>query len=326
MGRFLLRRAGYALLLCWLVVSLTFLLLELSPGDASLQFVGPDHPPEQAALLRAAWGLDQPAGFRYLRMLGHFAHGDLGESLTQARPVGRLLAEALPATLELSGLALLLGFGLGVLLGAWQASRAGRRPEAAVGLLLLLLCALPEFALGLLLVQRLSFAWPWLPASGIARWDHATLGATARLLDHLRHLALPCLTLVLPTAAWVARHQRASLIAVLQAPWVRTARSLGLSPARVLWAHALPPATLPILALAGVALPGLAGGAVVVETLFSWPGLGRLLVQAVLERDTPVIVACFLVTAGLVALGSTLADLGIAALDPRVRAGRSPRA
>jgi peptide/nickel transport system permease protein len=319
MGRFLARRAGYGLLLCWLVVTLTFLLLELAPGDASLHFVGPEMPPGHAEALRVRWGLDQPAVVRYLVLHGNLLRGDLGESLIQARPVTAVLADALPTTLEISALALLLGFGFGIPLGVWQAVRAGRRTERAVGTILLLVHALPEFCLALLLVLLFSLLWPVLPASGLAATGHAALPFSARLADHLRHLALPLLTLVLPFAAWVGRHQRASLLGVLQAPFVRTAQALGLPRRRVLLAHALPAALPPIIALAGLTLPALVGGALVVETVFSLPGMGRLLVRSVLERDTPVVLACFLVYALLVVAGSVLADVGVAAVDPRAR-------
>jgi peptide/nickel transport system permease protein len=188
-----------------------------------------------------------------------------------------------------------------------------------VGALTLGIHALPGFCLALLLILAFSLAWPVLPSSGLASWDHAAFSGGARLADHLRHLALPLTALALPFTAWVARHQRASLLAVIHAPFLRTARALGLSGRRVLWAHALPAALPPILALAGTTLPALVGGAVVVETVFALPGMGRLLVQSVMDRDTPVVLACFLLYALLVVVGSTLADLGVAALDPRAR-------
>lgn len=324
MGRSLLRRAGYALLLVWLVVSLTFALLELAPGDASLHFVDPEMPPGQAELMRDLWGLNQPAHLRYLRLLGNLCTGQLGDSLIQARPVVALLAEALPPTLVLTGLALLLSFGLGIPLGVWQAARAGTRSEGGVGLLLLACYAMPEFWLGMLLVIGLSSGLALLPSSGMGSWDHASMGGWAGLLDHLRHLALPALTLLLPSLAWIARHQRAALLEVLNADFIRTARALRLSPRRVLLRHALPAAMVPVLTLAGVSLPTLISGSVVVETVFSWPGMGRLMVQSILDRDSPVILACFLLYALLVVLGSLLADLTAATLDPRLRDAERP--
>ncbi len=321
MGRSLLRRAGYALLLMWLVVSLTFVLLELAPGDASLHFLDPDLPAGHADLLREQWGLNQPAHLRYLLLLRNLGSGQLGDSLVHARPVVDLLGEALPATLGLSGLALLLGFGLGIPLGVWQAARAGTRREGAVGLLLLTAFAMPEFWLGMLLVMGLSGGLALLPSSGVSSWNHATMGWAAGSLDHLQHLILPMVTLLLPSVAWVARHQRAALLGVLDADYIRTARAMRLSPRRVLFRHALPAAMAPVLTLAGVSLPALISGSVVVESVFAWPGMGRLMVQAILDRDSPVVLACFLFYAALVVLGSLLADTAGAALDPRLRQG-----
>jgi len=321
MGRFLLRRAGYAVLLVWLVVTLTFGLLELAPGDASLHFVDPDLPAARIDVLRTQWGLDQPAPLRYVQLLGNLARGELGASLVHARPVRELLMEALPPTLQLSGLVLLLSFGLGVPLGVWQAARRGRRREHAVGLLLLALYAMPEFWLGMLLIMALSGGLAWFPSSGLVAWDHANMGWIEGTGDRLLHLVLPTITLLLPALAWVARHQRAAMLDVLGSDYVRTARALGLSPLQVLFRHALPSALVPILTLAGVSLPALISGSVVVETVFAWPGMGHLMVEAILGRDSPVIVACFLFYAVLVVLGSLAADLGAAWLDPRLRDG-----
>ncbi len=319
MGRFLLRRAGYAVLLVWLVVTVTFGLLELTPGDASLHFVDPELPPARVELLRAQWGLDRPLPVRYLRLLGNLARGELGESLVHARPVAELLREALPPTLQLSGLVLLLGFGLGVPIGVWQAARAGTRREHAAGMALLAVYAMPEFWLGMLLIMALSGGVALFPSSGIVAWNHAELGWFAATGDRLHHLVLPTLTLLLPALAWVARHQRAAMLEVLRSDFIRTARSLDLSEGRVLFRHALPTALVPILTLAGVSLPALVSGSVVVETVFAWPGMGRLMVEAIGGRDSPVIVACFLVYALLVVLGSLAADLSAAWVDPRLR-------
>ncbi len=324
MGRFLLRRAGYAVLLVWLVVTLTFGLLELAPGDASLHFLDPDLPAARIDQLRTQWGLDRPAPVRYLHIVGNLAQGQLGVSLVHARPVRELLLEALPPTLQLSGLALVLAFGLGIPLGAWQAYRAGSRAEQAVGLPLLTVYAMPEFWLGMLLVMALSGGLALFPSSGMVSWNHADMGMLARTTDLLHHLVLPVATLVLPAMAWVARHQRAAMLDVLRSDYMRTARAIRLPPSRLLFRHALPSALLPILTLAGVSLPALISGSVVVETVFAWPGMGRLMVEAILGRDSPVIVACFLLYALLVVLGSLAADLLAAWVDPRLRDGGVP--
>ena len=319
MSRFLLARLVRALLLAWLVVSLCFLLVELAPGDASMHFLGQDLPPDLAASMRVRWGLDQPLWLRYLLMLRNLAVGDLGVSLLHGRPALVLMAEALPATLLLTLPALLLAFGVGVPLGAWQAARAGSRLEAGVSLVGLGLVAMPGFWLGLVLLIVFASAWPLFPTGGAGSWELSDAGLFVVALDTLHHLVLPLATVALPAIAWVAHHQRASLMGALGSDYVRTAHSLGLPTWRILWRHALPNGLMPVITLAGVSLPFLLAGSVLVELVFSWPGTGRLLVRAVLERDSPVIIACFLVYALLVALGGLLADLAAARVDVRVR-------
>jgi peptide/nickel transport system permease protein len=321
-----MRRIARAALLAWLVVSLCFLLLELAPGDASVHFLGPDLPPDLAEAMRLRWGLDRPIGLRYLLLLRNLLSGDLGTSLLTGRPALALLAEALPATLSLTAPALALAFGLGVPLGAWQALRAGSRVESAVSLAGLTLVAMPGFWLGLLLIIAFASAWPLFPTGGASAWQLAGMGGLAVVLDRLHHLALPLVTVTLPATAWVAHHQRASLLGVLGSDYVRTARAMGLSRWRILWRHALPNGLMPVITLAGVSLPFLLAGSVLVETVFSWPGTGRLLVRAVQGRDSPVIIACFLVYALLVALGGLLADLAAGWADVRVREGMVPDA
>jgi peptide/nickel transport system permease protein len=181
--------------------------------------------------------------------------------------------------------------------------------------------AMPEFWLGLVLLLTLSGGLGWLPSTGWVAWNHGAMSPLERAVDHARHLALPCAAMALPALAWVARHQRAALLEVLDADFIRTAKALHIGPRRVLFRHALPASLAPILTLAGVSLPALISGSVVVETLFNWPGMGRLLVQSILDRDSPVVLACFLLYALAVVAGSLLADLGAAAIDPRVRDG-----
>ncbi len=319
MARFLLRRLllGAALLL--LVASLSFVLVELAPGDASLHLLGPDQPAELQALMRARWGLDRPAWLRYLAALGNLCRGDFGASLVHGRPALMLIAEAAPHTLLLSGLALVLSFGLGIPLGIWQARHANDSAGRLVGLLGLGLYAAPRFWLGLLLIILLAGRWALLPASGVSSWDHGDLSPLAALLDRAAHLLLPLLALGLPGAAGVARYLRASMIEAMQGDYVRSALATGLHARRVLWRHALPNALLPVITLAGLSFPFLFSGSVLVEEVFSWPGMGRLMVHAILDRDTPLVIACFFFFAIFVVLGNLLADLAAAALDPRLR-------
>jgi peptide/nickel transport system permease protein len=315
------RRLGAAALTLLVVVTLSFILAHLAPGapllgDAERLRVDPG----QIARLRAEFGLDRPLAEQYVRYAGHAVRGDLGESFVRRRPVAALIAERLPNTVLLGGTALLLALAFGIGIALLQAARAGSRTDAALGAVALVLYSMPSFWLGLLLLWVFGQVLGWLPVSGMTEpVVHAQLGAIGRTLDVLRHLALPALTLALVQTAAVARFQRGALVDTLRAEYVRAARARGLSGRAVLVRHALRAALGPVLVLAGVMLPALLAGSVLVETVFAWPGLGRLLQEAIAQRDYNVITACGLVAGVLVTLGSLAADLAARALDPRAR-------
>lgn len=314
----LARRILGVLALLWGVATASFLLVEASPGSVVDKHVGPDVLPEVRERTVRKLGLDRPLPERYLRQLGSLARGDLGHSLTRERPVTALLGEALPPTLLLSGLALLLAFPAGIALGLAQALAAGRTVDRLVGGLLVVAYALPPFWLAVLL-QRLAPGLG-LPIAGLhdpLAWEG--MGPVARTLDVARHLVLPCAVLATSLTAAVARHTRGSTLAVLEQDFVLAARARGLPGTTVLGAVALPNALLPVVTLLGLALPGVVGGSALVEAIFAWPGMGRLLVDAVQQQDTPVVVGCLLLFAVVVAAGRLLADGLQALLDPRVR-------
>ncbi len=306
------------LALLWGVATLVFLLVELSPGSVVDKHVGPDASPELRAVMVHKLGLDQPLPERYLRQLGAWAQGDLGVSLVHERPVGALLVEALPATLLLGMSALLLAFPAGVALGVRQARRAGRAEDAVSSTVLLGLAALPTFLVAVLLqvaAPRLG-----LPMAGLhdtVRWE--SMGSLGQAVDRLQHLVLPTLALATGLTAVVARHTRSSVLTVQSQDFVLAARARGLTDASVLRHHILPHAMLPVITLLGLALPGLVGGSALVESIFAWPGMGRLLVDATLHQDTPVIVGCLGLSALAVNAGQRLTDALQRALDPRLR-------
>jgi len=316
----LLRRLAAALAIVFAVVTLCFVVIHLAPGTPFLP--GQDRPIDPAVVqrLRARFGLDQPLPVQYARYLGALARGDLGESFSQRRPVADAIAGALPNTLLLTGSALAIDFLLGVAIGVVQAARARRRLDVALTNATLFFYSLPTFWLGLLLLLVFGQWLHWLPVGGVtdlALHDSMPLGF--RLLDRLRHLALPALTLGLVGAAGTARYQRAALLEALGEDYARTARAKGLAEPRVLVDHALRNALLPIVTLLGLALPFLLTGAVVVETVFTWPGLGKLAADAIAGRDYPLVIATTMISSVLVVLGSLLADLLATAADPRVR-------
>jgi peptide/nickel transport system permease protein len=316
----LLRRLAASLLLLYLVLTATFFLIHLAPGDPALLLVGDRPSPLAVERLRAVYGLDRPLSEQYLTWLRSVVlEGDWGVSLLYGRPVVPLLAEALPATALLALAALFVQYAVGVPLGVAAARRRGRPADAAIRVGSLLLYSMPLFWLGLMAILVFGSLWPILPPSHMRSVGAGELGPWARLADLLAHLALPALTLGLTLAGATVRFVRNRMIEVLEEDYIRTARAKGLAERRVVWVHALRNALVPIVQLLGLSIPFLLNGSLIVEVVFSWPGLGRATFQAILARDFPVILAATAFTAGLVVAGNLLADLLHAAVDPRVR-------
>jgi ABC-type dipeptide/oligopeptide/nickel transport system permease component len=299
-------RLGAAALVVLGVCTLVFLLIHLVPGDPVEAMLGEGARPADRAALTAALGLDRPLGEQYLSYLGRLARLDLGRSFVSQRPVTDLLAERLPATLTLAAVALGLALLVAVPLGVLAACRRGRALDGAAMAFSLLGSSIPHFWLGPLLILVFSLWLGWTPVSGRE-------GAAS--------LVLPALTLGTSLAAILARMVRSSVLEVLGDDYIRTARAKGLSPAAVLWGHALRNAWLPVLTLVGLQLGGLLGGAVITETVFAWPGLGSLLVEAIAGRDYPLVQGCILVVSLAYVLVNTGTDLIYAWVDPRIRGG-----
>src|SRR5216683_55802 len=303
------------------VVTLTFLLVRLAPGDPVERLLGPTATPAQLEAQRRALGLDRPLAAQYAIWLGRFARGDWGRSIATGRPVRALLADAVPATLALVGTSLILSYLLGLAVGAWQ-SGAGPRVDTALSIATVTLFAVPGYWLGLMLVMAFTYWAHWLPAFGAAGLDADGLTGWSRLADRLRHFALPLATLTLIGIGGAARFVRGAMRDVMSQPFVRTAEAKGLSPFHVTRRHVGRNALIPVVTLLGLSLPALFSGAVLVEAVFAWPGVGRRLVEAVQARDYPVVVAATAVTAVLVVTGNLLTDLGVAWIDPRIRRER----
>lgn len=300
------------------VVTLTFFLLRLAPGDPVARLLGPSATAAQLAAQRHALGLDRPLALQYAAWLGRFARGDWGTSIATGRPVAALLAEAVRPTVELVGLSLLLSYALGFAVGAVQAM-AGRRLDTTLSVVSVTLFAVPGYWLGLMLMMTFAYWARWLPAFGAAGLDADVLGGWARVVDEVRHLALPLATLTLIGVGGSARFVRGAMLDVRAQPFVRTAEAKGLSPLQVTRRHVARNALIPVITLLGLSLPALFSGAVFVEAVFAWPGVGSRLVEAVQARDYPVVTAATAVGAALVVLGNILADALAAWIDPRVR-------
>jgi peptide/nickel transport system permease protein len=300
------------------VVTLMFALLRLAPGDPALLLVGPAATADQVAAQRHALGLDRPLPAQYATWLGRFAQGDWGTSIATGRPVRTMLARAWPATVRLVGISLVLSYLIGIGIGVVQATRGGRL-DTALSVATVTLFALPGYWLGLMLVMLFTYRLRWLPAFGAAGFDADFLPPAARLADRLRHLTLPLATLTLVGIGGTARFVRGAMLDVAGAPFVTVARAKGLSERRVILRHVLRNALIPVLTLLGLSLPTLFSGAVFIEAIFAWPGVGRVLVEAVQARDYPVVMAATAVSAVLVVLGNLLAELLVSVADPRVR-------
>ena len=321
MRRFLAGRILQAVSVVFLVTTLTFVLVHLAPGDPLSAVL--DRPGVTEAVRqqwRASFGLDRPVSEQYVRWLGNTARGELGFSISHRRPVRDVLLEALPRTLLLTGLALALSFALGIVVGVLQAERVGGSRDRWFGRILLLLYSVPDFWLALLALLLFAYRIPLFPPGGLVDPVlHDYLSPGGRLLDRLRHLALPVATLTLLSSAAVARYQRAALLAVLPLDWMRTALAKGLSWRFAVRRHALRNALLPTIALAALSMPSLAAGAVFVEKVFSWPGMGLVTVNAIGARDYALVTAGVLLISVVVVVAALLADIAAALADPRIR-------
>jgi peptide/nickel transport system permease protein len=305
------------------VVTLTFVLLHAAPGDPAERLIGPTATPEQLAAGRHALGLDRPLVAQYGTWLARFVRGDWGTSFATGRPVRTMIGSAWPATVRLVALSLLLSYGLGLAVGAVQAARHRHRLDTALSVASVTLVALPGYWLGLMLVTVFTYLLRVLPAFGAAGYDADYLSGWARFLDGLRHLALPLATLTLIGVGSAARFVRGALLDALEQPFVVTARAKGLTAPRVMVHHALRHALIPVVTLLGLSLPALFSGAVFVEAVFAWPGVGRILVEAVQARDYPVVMSATAISALLVVAGNLLADVAAGLIDPRLRAAET---
>ncbi len=317
MSGFLVRRlAGLALTL--LAASLVvFLVLQVLPGDPAALMLDAQARPDTLAALRHQLGLDRPAWLRYVTWIGGLLTGDLGRSYTYSVPVAELVAERIMVTLPLSVMAILLSTGIAIPVGVLAAARRGRPADTAAMGLSQFGMALPNFWLGILLILTFAVAWPILPAGGFVGWDKG-------LWAGLRCLILPSLALALPQAAILSRITRAAVLETLGQDYVRTALSKGLSGQAALWRHAVPNALIPVVTVIGLQFSFLLAGTVIIENVFALPGLGRLVFQAIAQRDLIVVQDLVVLLAGSVIVVNVLVDLSYRALDPRLSAQDGP--
>ncbi len=302
--RYFGQRLLYAIPALWLIVTMVFLLAHIVPGDPVAQMLGEGARVEDLAQLRHALGLDLPLWTQYGRYITGVLHGNLGESFRFQQPVLQVVTSHYPATLELSIVALLICALIAIPAGILAAHRRGERTDHAVGVLTLFGLSIPNFALGPILILVFSVILGWLPVSG---------------RGGLSHLVLPAFTLGAALAAILTRMVRTSVIEELSADYVRTARAKGLPESAVLFHHAFRNALIPILTIMGLQFGTLLAGTIVTESIFSWPGIGRLAVQAIGARDYPLLQGCILLIAVSYVFVNLLTDFIYAVVDPRVR-------
>lgn len=319
--RLLGRMAGIAFAI-FAIATINFVLVHSAPGDPALVIAGQSGATDARFIeqVRAEYGLDQPFLIQLGTYLGKAARFDLGYSYRQRRAVSDLVMERLGPTLLLTLSAFFLSLIGGVVFGALAGVRHGRWSDVAISMVALLLYATPVFWLGLMLVLVFSIQLEWMPAFGYAGIRSASYGRLEYALDVARHLVLPAITLSAIYMAVYTRLMRSSLIDVQHEDHVRTARAKGLTEGAILRGHMLRNAAVPVVTFAGLQAGALIGGAVVVETVFAWPGLGRLTFEAVTSRDYPVLLGLFLVTSMLVIAVNLLTDLIMRLIDPRVGA------
>jgi peptide/nickel transport system permease protein len=305
------------------VVLLSFFLIRLAPGDAATVMAGQSGYADEAFItqLRAEYGLDQPLPVQLWKYVQAVAQGDLGTSYERRMPVLDVILERLPNTLLLDAFALLAAIGGGVFLGSIAARKPGSLGDAGVTVLAMLFYATPQFWLGMMMVLVFASFLGWLPPFGIETMG-ADFTGLARLLDIGQHMILPGLTLALYFLASYARLTRTAMIEVAEQDFVKTARAKGISERQVARRHILRNALIPLVTFAGLQASILVGGSVLVENVFSWPGIGTLAYEAVTARDNPLLLGIFIATAVLVSIFNLMTDIAYSVVDPRVELGR----
>ena len=315
MAAFVLRRLAQAVPTIFLTTVLIFLFLHLVPGDPAAVLAGSDAPPDVVEALRREMGLDRSLPVQYLFWLSRVLRGDLGVSYVSKFPVWTLILRRLPATLELTVAGLAVGVILGMPAGILAAIRRGRLLDFLVTSSSALFLSVPNFWIGITFILAFALALNWLPPSG-------RVPLVENPLTAIKFLILPALTLGMHIAAIFARFSRTALLEVLNEPFIRTARAKGLREWVVIVRHAFRNALLPVLTILGLQAGYLLGGAVVVESVFAWPGLGRMIVESIGNRDYTAVQGVLLVFVGMFVLVNLLTDLAYGWADPRIRVGR----
>jgi len=313
MGRYVVKRLLQAIPLLIGISIVVFLMIYLAPGDASQFAISERANEQQVQQYRHYLGLDLPWYRQYLRIVGNWAQGNLGTSIIQRRAVSTIIVERMPRTIELIGLSTIFSLMLAIPVGIISAVRQYSISDHVVTVVSFIGIAIPSFWLAIMMILLFSVKLHWFPTSGTQ-----TIGQPFSLVDHLKHLVMPVTVLtIVQTAGW-SRYMRSSMLEVLRQDYIRTANSKGLPARRVLFRHAFRNALMPIITLLGLSLPTLVGGAIITEQIFSWNGLGQLIVTSASKRDTPVVMTMVMMSAVAIVIGNLLADIFYRLADPRI--------
>lgn len=315
MLKFILKRLLHAIPLLLIVTLITFAIITLAPGDPVYMFVNPEQAtPQDLELIRAELGLDQPIPIRYIKWLGNAVQLDFGRSFLTGRDVMETLFEAIPNTIILALCATIFAFCVSIPAGIISAVKRNTIWDYLFSTISFIGLSLPSFWFGLMLILVFSLKLQWLPTAGMRENFDAFV-----LSDRIRHLILPMIVLGMGQMAGQMRQLRGAMLEVIRQDYIRTARSKGLKETVVIMKHAFRNALLPIITLLGFIIPGLVSGAVITETIFSWPGIGRIGIAASFNRDYPVIMGNLMIASVMVVCGSMLADILYAVADPRIK-------
>jgi peptide/nickel transport system permease protein len=320
MFSYILRRMVVSLPLIFGVLTLTFFIIRLAPGDPTAFFIEPGVSPRVVEQMREQYGLNDPLPVQYVKWLGNVVQGDFGKSFSRQKPVFDVLTEALPITMTLAVLTIMLNFAGGILLGIISAVKQGTKLDRGLTVGALFFYSMPDFWFGLMSILIFCLALGWFPASNLnsvgVEFDWLDIDS---VIDRAKHLILPVFVLSISGMAGLARYVRGSMLEVIRQDYVRTARAKGLAEKRVIFKHALRNALLPTVTIIGSSLPALFGGALVIETIFALPGVGRTTIDAIFSRDYPLIIAGTLISAVLIILGNLVSDVLYAVVDPRIK-------
>jgi len=320
MLKYILKRLLIAVPLVFGVLTLTFFIIRLAPGDPAAFFIQPGISPNVAEQIRQQYGLNDPLPVQYIKWLGNVLQGDFGRSFSRAQqPVFEVIAQALPVTMTIAVLTLIANFVFGIIIGVISAVKQNSFSDRFLTVTALFFYSMPEFWLALMMIILFALKWPLFPVSGLNEVGAESYGAFGFIMDRIWHLVLPVTVLSINGAAGIARYVRGSMLEVIRQDYVRTARAKGLSERVVILKHALRNALLPVITLMGSSLPFIFSGALFIEVIFAFPGMGRVTVEAIFARDYPLIIANTFVSGTMIVLGNLVADVLYAVVDPRIK-------